>query len=370
MKYAICVGDGMADLPVPELDNRTPLEYARTENMDRIASLGFLGLLKTIPDGLPAGSDVGNMSLLGYDAKSFYSGRAPIEAANMGISLGENDVAFRCNLVTFCNGLMDDYSSGHIENSDAWELIAELQSALGNDRIRFYKGVSYRHIVVISGLADIHLTSTPPHDITGKPWRDHLPVGRMSGELISIMDKARKILTDSSVNKKRIADGKKPATGIWLWGHGKSMQLPTMKERFGLSGSMISAVDLVQGLGLLSGLTVRKVRGATGYLDTNYAGKVAAAAEAMSDQDFVYVHIEAPDETSHEGSLEKKIRAIEEFDIKVVGEIMKMSADIPDMRILVSPDHATLLSTRTHDGMPVPFTVYGKGIKHNCTEKE
>jgi 2,3-bisphosphoglycerate-independent phosphoglycerate mutase len=363
MKYVICVGDGMADFSIPELDNRTPLEYADTVNMDSIASIGCVGRVKTIPDGLPAGSDVGNMSLLGYDATRYYNGRAPIEAVNMGIDIGENDIAFRCNLVTLENGLMNDYSAGHIETEDAAKLINELQSALGTPDIRFYPGVSYRHILIISGLPQSALACTPPHDISGKPWKEHLPHGAVVGVLLQFMERAHSVLQNSSVNKRRIADGKKPATDIWLWGQGKSMRLPTMKERFGLTGSVISAVDLVQGLGVLSGLTVCKVEGATGYLDTNYAGKVAAAADALARQDFVFLHVEAPDETSHEGSLQKKIRAIEDFDKNIVGEMLKIAGEIKDLRIMVLPDHATPISLKTHHAFPVPFTACGPGIK-------
>jgi 2,3-bisphosphoglycerate-independent phosphoglycerate mutase len=362
MKYAICVGDGMADIPYAELDGRSPLEYARTPNMDRVATIGCVGRVQTVPAGLPPGSDVANMSLLGYDARKYYQGRAPIEAASMGVDLKPDDVAFRCNLVTLADGKMADYSAGHIETEDAREIIMELQNAFGSERIRFYPGVSYRHLLVLNGFEPDSLACTPPHDISGKPWTEHLPSGGGASELISLMERARSILRYNEANKRRIRSGKPPATDIWLWGHGRSIQLPTMMERFGITGSVISAVDLVQGLGVLAGLTVRKVKGATGYLGTNYAGKVKAAREALGVGDFVFIHVEAPDETSHEGSLQKKIQAIEEFDCHIVGEVLALAAEHADLRILVLPDHATPVATKTHDGFPVPFGLCGPGI--------
>jgi 2,3-bisphosphoglycerate-independent phosphoglycerate mutase len=362
MKYAILVGDGMADFALPQLDGKTPLEYAKTPNMDSVARAGRLGLVATIPDGLAPGSDVANMSLMGYDPAVYYSGRAPIEAASMGIRLSSTDVAFRCNLVTLKNGLMDDYSSGHIETPDAHQIVMDLQKCLGSETIRFYPGVSYRHCMVLSGFPQGRLDCVPPHDISGKPYADQLPKGSGQGIVRDLMEQARPLLVSSDVNRRRIAQGKKPATDIWLWGQGKAVVLPTMKERYAIRGSVISAVDLVRGIGVLAGLTVRIVPGATGYLGTNYAGKVAAAHEALAGEDFVFVHVEAPDETSHEGSLEKKIQAIEEFDTNIVGKILAMRDEFPDLRILVLPDHATPIPLKTHHGGPVPFAVCGAGI--------
>jgi len=362
MKYALCVGDGMADFPIPELDGRTPLEYAVTPNMDRVAMLGKVGIVKTIPDGLPPGSDVANMSLMGYDAARYYQGRAPIEAASMGVALAPEDVAFRCNLVTLANGIMADYSAGHIETADAHELIGDLQRALGGPRIRFFPGVSYRHLMVISGMKNGAISCTPPHDISGRQYDEFMPRGQGSEEIVSIMDRARLVLAQAAVNQRRVNGGKKAATDIWLWGQGHAITLPTMKQRYGLTGSVISAVDLVQGLGVLAGLTVRKVGGATGYLGTNYAGKVDAAVQALSKEDFVFLHVEAPDETSHEGSLQKKIQAIEEFDRNIVGEMLKLSDVHEHFRLLVLPDHATPVSLKTHHAAAVPFAVRGTGI--------
>jgi 2,3-bisphosphoglycerate-independent phosphoglycerate mutase len=302
------------------------------------------------------------MSLMGYDPARYYSGRAPIEAASMGIRLSATDVAFRCNLVTLKNGLMDDYSAGHIETADSHLLIADLQKSLGSKTIRFYPGVSYRHITVMSGFQQGPLACVPPHDISGKPFSDHLPKGTGEEIVRDLMDRARPVLASSPANQHRVAQGKKPATDIWLWGQGCAVVLPTMKERFSITGSVISAVDLIRGIGVLAGLTVRIVEGATGYLGTNYAGKVVAAHDALGSENFVFVHVEAPDETSHEGSLEKKIQAIEEFDKNIVGEMLKMRKEYPDIRILVMPDHATPISLKTHHAMPVPYAVCGKSI--------
>jgi 2,3-bisphosphoglycerate-independent phosphoglycerate mutase len=361
-RYAILVGDGMADLPIPELGNTTPLAYAKTPNMDRMAHSGMVGLVSTVPQGMPPGSDVANLSLLGYDPATYYSGRAPIEAASMGIALSPSDTAFRCNLVTISNGLMDDYSAGHIETAEAKEIIAALKEKLDCTEQTFYPGVSYRHLLVVPDFP-AGCACTPPHDISGKECAPHLPKGPGSEALVALMEKARAILAVAPANLRRLQSGKKAATDIWLWGNGTAVTLPTLQERFSLSGSVISAVDLVRGLGVLAGLTVRQVVGATGYLGTNYAGKIAAAHAALENESFVYLHVEAPDETSHEGSLQKKIQAIEEFDSRIVGEMLRYQKQTPSLTLLVAPDHATPLSTRTHSGEPVPFVACGKTIR-------
>ena len=361
MKYVFLVGDGMADEPIAELGGRTPLEAAHTPNMDRIAARGRVGRVKTIPDGLPPGSDVANLSLLGYDAAAVFQGRGPIEAASIGVELHPDDTAFRCNVVTLRDGLMDDYSAGHITTEESRPLILEIQAELGTDTVRFVPGVSYRHLAIFRNFP-AGLNCTPPHDISGRPWEAHRPQGPGREIVLELMDKARRVLAASETNKRRVAAGKKPATDIWLWGQGRAMKLPTLRERFGLSGSVISAVDLVRGLGVLAGLKVRMVPGATGYLGTNYAGKIAAAKDALAAEDFVYLHVEAPDETGHEGDVGKKIQAIEEFDKHVVGEILSWAAGRADVRILVAPDHATPIATKTHDGKPVPYAVCGAGV--------
>jgi 2,3-bisphosphoglycerate-independent phosphoglycerate mutase len=361
MKYVLLVGDGMADWPVPIMNNRTPLECARTPNMDRVVAQGTLGLVSTVPPGMQPGSDVANLSLLGYDPAHYYSGRAPFEAASMGIPLAESETAFRCNLVTIENETMIDYSAGHITTAEARRIISDLQQHLTTDSVRFYPGVSYRHLMVCREFPD-GTQCTPPHDITGKPIQSYLPRGNGSGLLLGLMQQARAVLPESAVNKERRASGKSPVTDIWLWGQGRSLSLPTIPQRYGLSGSVISAVDLVRGLGVLAGLKIRIVEGATGYLGTNYAGKIAAALAALETEDMVYLHVEAPDETGHEGVLEKKIQAIEEFDQNIVGEMLAYQAKAKDVRILVAPDHATPLAIKTHSGEPVPFAICGPGI--------
>ena len=364
MKYALCVGDGMADFPLAELGGKTPLEYARTPNMDTVASRGCVGRVRTVPEGLPPGSDVANMSLLGYDAAQYYQGRAPIEAASMGVELSQNETAFRCNLVTLYDGVMADYSAGHIATDIARDLLTLLQAEAGDSRVRFYPGISYRHLVVITDFPSGALFCTPPHDITGKKWAEYVPQGAGSGELLDLMNKSRGVLGEAAANKRSVEAGKPAATDIWLWGHGHAVSLPSLLKRFGISGSVVSAVDLVQGLGVLAGLSVRKVRGATGYLGTNYAGKIAASYEALKEQDFVFLHVEAPDETSHEGDVQKKITAIEEFDRNIVGEMLMLGDnEFADLRLMVAPDHATPVSTKTHDASPVPFALCGPGVK-------
>jgi 2,3-bisphosphoglycerate-independent phosphoglycerate mutase len=364
-KYLILVGDGMADFPVPSLDGKTPVESASTPNMDKIAAAGRIGLLTTIPEGFLPGSDIGNMSLLGYDPRRYFSGRAPIEAASMGIEIGPDDVAFRCNLVTIEDGVMKDYSAGHISTEAAHTVINALQKSLGIDgELKFHPGVSYRHLLTVKKIG-AKLKCVPPHDITGQKIDQYLPNGDYAGDrdyILSLMNRAKSVIND--MKKSGTNNINHAATDIWLWGQGPAVTLPSLKERYGITGSVISAVDLVRGLGKLAGLKVRIVDGATGYLGTNYAGKVAAAIDAFnSGEDFVYLHIEAPDETSHEGSLEKKIQAIEEFDKHVVGEMLKYQSQTPNLRIAVSPDHITALSTKTHDASPVPFCMCGEGIK-------
>ena len=361
MKYALLVGDGMADWPVPELNNRTPLECAQTPNMDRIAATGTIGMVSTIPSGMQPGSDVANLALLGYDPARYYSGRAPFEAASMGIQLAESETAFRCNLVTIENETMVDYSAGHITTSEAHRIIRELQEYLTSESTRFYPGVSYRHLMISRNFPD-GASCTPPHDITGKLIQSYLPQGNGSGFLLDLMRRGHEALLKSPVNEERRAEGKSPVTDIWLWGQGRSLTLPTLAQRYGLNGSVISAVDLVRGLGVLAGLKIRMVEGATGYLGTNYAGKMAAAKAALEAEDFVYLHVEAPDETGHEGIAEKKIRAIEEFDRHIVGEMLLYQEEIGNLRVLVAPDHATPLAIKTHSSEPVPFAICGPGF--------
>lgn len=357
MKYILLVGDGMSDHPQAQLGNKTPLQAANTPNMDFLAQRGIVGTAHTLVPGLPLGSDVANLAVMGYDPREYYSGRSPLEAANIGVDLGPSDVAFRLNLVSVKDGLMADYSSGHIATEDAKPLIKMLGDKLGDKKISFHLGTSYRHLMVWkSGPVDARCT--PPHDISGKPVAEHLPKGPRHAEVVRLMEDSRFLLDGHEVNRERRREGKPPANMIWLWGQGKKPNMPTMTERFKISGGVISAVDLVKGIGIYAGLQVIPVQGATGYLDTNYAGKAEAALKVLKKHDFVFVHVEAPDETGHNGDAAGKIRAIEDFDAKVVGTILRGLEGRKDYRILLMPDHATPLDARTHTDEPVPFICY------------
>ncbi len=359
MKYVILVGDGMADYPVPELDGKTPLESAHTPHMDTLAQrASVLGLAKTIPDGMEPGSDVGNMSITGYDPKRYFTGRAPIEAASMGIELGPEDVAVRCNLVRLAQrggqSVMDDYSAGHIPTEEAYKVMDQLRPHLENEHFELHAGVSYRHLLIWrDGHRKIEgIKLTPPHNIPDQPIEPHLPRGNGSEILLTLMERARTLLQER--------EGK--ANAIWFWGAGPKPSMPTLHTRFGLKGSVISAVDLIRGLGVCAGLKVIRVPGATGYLDTNYQGKVEAALHALQQgDDLVYVHIEAPDEVGHEGNAQKKLRAIEDFDSKVVGPIVEGLRQFDEYSILLLPDHPTPVSLRRHIPDPVPFLIYRSG---------
>ena len=364
MKYIILVGDGMADRPVKELGGKTPLEAAKTENMDYLARNGMCGMVNFVPPSLQPASDVANLSLFGYDPMRFYTGRAPFEAASMGIELGEDDIAFRCNLVTLTSGMMDSYSSGHITTPEARKLIKELDAELSNDKIKFYPGVSYRHLCVIKNAAR-KAKCTAPHDISGKPVKDYLPAGEGSEILKELMLKSVPILERSLVNKKRIKAGQKPANSIWLWGQGTKPVMPTYEEKYYLTGSVITAVDLIKGIGVYAGLDVINVPGATGYLDTNYKGKAEYALQSLRAKDFVFVHVESPDECGHNGDIKGKIQAIEDFDDLVVGTILKGMKRFKEWRMLVTADHLTPLEIKTHARGMVPFAICGTGIKPN-----
>ncbi len=357
-KYIVILGDGMADRPLKELEGRTPLEAANIPHMDKLAQEGTCCWVKTVPAGMPPGSDVANLSVMGYDPERFYTGRAPIEAASMGVELGEKDIAFRCNLVTIENGVMKDYSAGHISNEEAAQIIESLQKELGDERFSFYPGVSYRHLMVWRG-GPKEMECIPPHDISDQEVENHLPRGEGSQELRDLMEKAKEILANHPVNKARIAEGKNPANSVWFWGQGPRPWLPAFQERFGLSGGVISAVDLVKGIGVLAGLTPISVPGATGYIDTNYQGKVEAAIELLKEHQFVYIHIEAPDEAGHQGSVETKIRAIEDVDSKVVAPLVEWAKRCDHrVRILLTPDHPTPIEIKTHSADPVPFVIW------------
>ncbi|MFH1238858.1 MAG: cofactor-independent phosphoglycerate mutase [bacterium] len=372
MKYIVLLGDGMADYPLKELGDKTPLEAANKPNMDLMARDGIVGTVKTIPDNLSSGSDVANLNVLGYDPNKYYTGRGPLEAANMGVWLKKNDLAFRCNLITATGDILSDYSAGHISDDEASELIKFIDDKLGNDHIEFYGGTSYRHLMVIRGNLKstgfdteelVKVKCVAPHDISGEKINEHLPQGNGSELLIEMMNKSRSLLEPHALNEVRKATGKNPANMIWLWGQGKRPTMSTFMEKYGLGGSVISAVNLIKGLGIYAGLKVINVPGATGFFDTNYKGKAEAALKSLEENDFVFVHVEAPDEAGHMGRLDKKVESIEDFDHFVVGTILEGCRKLPEYRILVLPDHPTPIALKTHSSEPVPFVIYGTGIK-------
>jgi 2,3-bisphosphoglycerate-independent phosphoglycerate mutase len=365
MKYIVLVPDGMADYPVKELGDRTPLEVSHKDNMDFLAKNGQTGFVKTIPEGVTPGSDVANLSILGYDPLKYYTGRGPLEAANLGIELKEDDIALRCNLITAEGDKLLDYSSGHITTKEAGVLIKFLDKNLGSDKIKFYPGVSYRHIMMIKDDPEADLTAVkcmPPHDIMGWSIQKNLPKGKGAQILIDLMNKSRELLAHHEINQVRIDLKENPANMIWLWGQGRKPNLPQFSEKFKVKGSVISAVDLIKGLGRTIGLDVIEVPGATGYYDTDYAGKAEAAIKSLRTRDFVFVHVEATDEAGHNGDLRMKLACIERFDREVVGTILEYFKTKKDFRIMVLPDHATPVSLRTHTADPVPFAIFGKGI--------
>lgn len=369
MKYVVVLGDGMADYGCPELEGKTPLQYASTPNMDAIASRGIVGLVKTVPEGFSPGSDVANLSVMGYDPKEYYTGRSPLEAVSMGVELKESDVAFRCNLVTlsdheeYRNKTMVDYSAGEISSAEAGELIEVVNLHLGGGGKIFYPGVSYRHLMVWeNGLTDTELT--PPHDISGRRIGEYLPRGEGAGILLRMMEQSYQILDSNALNVSRKKKNINPGNSIWLWGQGKRPFLPKFKDKYGISGAVISAVDLIRGIGICAGLKVVNVPGATGNIHTNFRGKAEAALKALQDGiDFIYIHLEAPDEAGHQGDLGTKIKAIEEIDEKVLGTLLPGLEHFGDYRLMVLPDHPTPMRTRTHATDPVPFAVCEKGSK-------
>lgn len=362
MKYVIIHGDGMADWPCDELGGRTPLAAAHKPNMDMMATAGTLGLVATIPPGMPAGSDVGTMTMLGYDPARYHTGRAPIEAASMGITMGPTDVALRMNLVTIAPGAdgaptMRDFTSGHITTAEAARIVSDLSAELSGGGFEFFPGVSYRHVMIWrDGLTGARLT--PPHDITDKPIESYLPAGEGADRLRSLTDRAARILAEHPVNAARRAAGKPEATSVWFWGAGRRPAVPTLEDRFGVKGSVISAVDLVNGLGRLAGLDVVTVPGATGFLDTDYAAKGRYGLDSLSRNDFLLIHIEAPDEAGHMGRADLKTEAIERIDELIIGPMLKGLTAMDDFAVLLMPDHATPCKIKTHSNDPVPFAIF------------
>lgn len=366
MKYVMIIPDGASDEPIALLDGKTPLQYARTPNMDRIATIGQLGLAKNVPARFNPASDVATLSLLGYDPETYYTGRAPLEAAAMGIELGPDDWAIRCNINTILNGQMTDFTAGHITSEEGKPLIEALQASLGSEKIEFHPGVSYRNLMIYRGEPgeipfDESTLTTPPHDVPDQQASLHVPRGKGSELLRDLMVKGSAIVSAHPVSLARTSHH--PANSIWLWGQGKRPSLKPFKELHGIQGAMIAAVDLVRGVAQLAGWTRIDVPGATGYLDTDYAAKGLYGCRALNDFDFVCVHIEAPDEASHEGRPEAKVEAIEKIDELIVGPLMEAVSKYSEWRALVTPDHSTLLRTKAHDRAPVPWAMCGTGIR-------
>ncbi len=366
MKYAVILCDGMADRPVPELEGKTPMSAAYKPNMELLAKKGEVGLVKTVGDGLKPGSDVANLSVMGYDPKLYYTGRSPLEAASIGIDLKDDDVTLRCNLVTLSDEenyedkTMVDYCAGDISSAEAAVLIKYIDEKLGSEIFSFYNGVSYRHCLVWAKGEPNPGVLTPPHDITGRKIKEYIPKGEHTDELYELMKKSYDLLRDHPVNRKRVADGKRPANSIWLWGEGMKPQLDSFFRKFGIKGSMISAVDLLKGIGKCAEMSVCNVEGATGYIDTNFEGKGRAAIEEFKKgQDFVYVHVEAPDECGHRAEIENKKKSIELIDKYIIGpvvEYLRESGD--DFSVMILPDHPTPIELKTHTSDPVPYLIY------------
>lgn len=349
---AVLVPDGMADEPVAELGGRTPLEASRTPHMDALAAAGTVGLVRTIPHGMPAGSDVANLSVLGYDPRQVYTGRAPLEALSIGVSLGPDDVAYRCNFVSIADGVMRDNTAGNILGSEARHLIAVLRERFAGGPFEFRAGVCYRHLMVWHG--GVEVACTPPHDILDRPVAAHMPGGTAAVDDAG----AAAILRDVMATAGDVVGGLRPGTGIWLWGEGRAPRVPPLAEQRDLRGAVVAAVDLVRGIGVAAGMEVLDVPGATGGLDTDYASKGRVATAALSAYDLVYVHVEAPDEAGHQGDAAAKVEAIERIDADVLGPLL---AATPRPALLVLPDHFTPVRVRTHTDPPVPFVFVGPG---------
>ena len=366
MKYLVVLYDGMADYPVPALGGKTPMELAKKPLLDRLARFGEVGTVKTVAEGLKPGSDIANMSVLGYNPKECYTGRSPLEAVSIGVNMLDTDIIFRTNLVTLSDEenyedkTMVDYSAGDISTEEATEIIKSVQEHFGNDIFAFYSGVAYRHCLVWHGGTLDLGKMTPPHDISGKVIGEHLSKSENAKELIAMMKASYDFLMEHPVNKKRIAEGKCPANSIWLWGEGTKPSLPDFKAKYGVDGTIISAVDLLKGIAKCANMGAPDVQGATGYIDTNFEGKAQCAIEELKTKDFVYIHIEAPDECGHRNEPENKVKSIELIDSKVLSLLLPELDKYPDYKILVLPDHPTPIVTMTHAADPVPFMIYQK----------
>ncbi len=366
MKYLVVLYDGMADYPVPALDGKTPMELAKKPLLDKLARFGKVGTVKTVADGLKPGSDIANMSVLGYNPKECYTGRSPLEAVSIGVDMKDTDIIFRTNLVTLSDEenyedkTMVDYSAGDISTAEATEIIKSVQEHFGNEKFAFYSGVAYRHCLVWNnGTLDLG-KMTPPHDISGKVIKEHLSDSENAKELIQMMKESYNFLMEHPVNKERMAKGERPANSIWLWGEGTKPALSNFKEKYGVDGSIISAVDLLKGIAKCAGMGSPDVEGATGYIDTNFEGKADCAIEELKTKDFVYIHIEAPDECGHRNEPENKVKAIEMIDERVLAKVLPELDKYEDYKVMVLPDHPTPIVTMTHAGDAVPYLIYQK----------
>lgn len=377
MKYVILIGDGMADYPIPERGNKTALQIANTSNLDFIATAGMCGVVKTIPGGMDAGSDIAALSILGYDPARYYTGRGPLEAMGMRIPLDEGDIAFRCNLITEKGGRMGDYSGGHITTEEARWLIEALNEEFNGEGIEFYPGISYRNVLVLKsksisfGEGEIEMGGTPPHDIIGAQVEEELPEDELLRHIILT---SKKILDAHEINVRRVANNQRKANMVWLWSGGRKPVMPAFRELYGVSGSVISGVYLVKGVGRCMGLDVIDVPGATGYIDTNYEGKAEYAIKSLKDKDFVLVHVEAPDEAAHLGDIDMKVKTIEDFDALVVGKVLRgLEDEFTDTdegyKVLALPDHYTPVSLKVHTKEAVPFAIYHSHHRRSSKER-
>jgi len=363
MKYVVILPDGAADERVPELDGRTPLQVAKIPNMDEVSRNGQIGRILTVPTGFIPATDVATLSLFGYDPATYYTGRAPLEAAAQGLKVGPDDIIFRCNFVSIKDGRMADFTAGHIAQAETDRLIADLNGLFAGDGLAFHSGVSYRNLMLAAGVAGPDLQCAPPHDIPNQPVAEHRPKGEGAERVQAIMERAAEMIADHDVNKARRSEGRDPVSGIWLWGQGRPTRLPTLRDRYQCSCAVITGVDIIRGIAVCMGADVINVPGATGYIDTDYAGKGVAGVAALEDYDMVVVHIEAPDEAGHLGNPEEKILALERVDEHIVGPLLEAVRGYGDWRILVAPDHPTPVTTKAHSAVPPPWALAGTGIE-------
>ncbi len=363
MKYVVVLPDGASDEPLPELEGRTPLDVAQTPNMDWVSYNGRIGRAVTIPEGFIPATDVATLSLFGYDPKTYYTGRAPLEAAAQGLSAGPDGVIFRCNFVSIIDGKMADFTAGHIPQEETNRLIGELNELFADEGLAFHAGVSYRNLMITNDFPNPKLRCAPPHDIHNQPVDQHRPHGPNADRLEAIMERAAKMLADHEINHIRRQEGRSPVNGIWLWGQGRPTQLPSLRKRFDCSCAVITAVDIIRGIATCMGAEVIEVPGATGYIDTDYEAKGTAAVRALGQYDMVVAHIEAPDEAAHLGNAKEKILALERIDQHIVGPLLEAVRGYDRWRMLIAPDHATLVDTRAHSAVPPPWCFAGPGIE-------